>query len=236
MKRIAVVEDEIFVREELSDILRRAGYLVEEICEFQNVQGQLIQLSPDLILLDVNLPGISGFEICREIKQKSAAPVLVLTSRDQLRDELQALELGADEYLTKPCRKERLLARVANVLKRYEGRSNLLEGADFLLDRQTYTLYIHNRSVILPGNQGKLLEAFLTHGEGTVTKEELCMTLWGTVEFIDENALQVNLTRLKKTMRELGMCQKILPVRGIGYRLAAEEPMKEKKGDIDETG
>jgi len=67
-----------------------------------------------------------------------------------MKDELHALKLGADEYLTKPCRKERLLARVANVLKRYEGRANLLEGADFLLDRQTYTLYIHNQSVVLP--------------------------------------------------------------------------------------
>lgn len=140
-----------------------------------------------------------------------------------MRDELQALALGADEYLTKPCRKERLLARVANVLKRYEGRSNLLEGEEFLLDRQTYTLYIHNTSVVLPKNQGKLLETFLSHLSRTVTKEDLCMALWGTTEFIDENALQVNLTRLKKTMTGLGMKQKILPVRGVGYRLESGE-------------
>ena len=146
-----------------------------------------------------------------------------MTSRDQLRDELQALELGADEYLTKPCRKERLLARIANVLKRYEGRGNLLEGPGFLLDRHTYTMYINNRSVILPQNQGKLLETFLIRGDGTVTREELCMALWGTTEFIDENALQVNLTRLKKTMAGLGMRQRLLPVRGIGYRLVTKE-------------
>ena len=140
MKRIAVVEDEFLMREELSDILRKAEYQVDEICVFEDVAEQLLELSPDLILLDLNLPGTSGFQICREVKQKSSIPVLVLTSRDQLRDELHALDLGADEYLTKPCRKERLLARVANVMKRYEGRSNLLEGAGFLLDRQTYTL------------------------------------------------------------------------------------------------
>ncbi|MFR5421269.1 MAG: response regulator transcription factor, partial [Oscillospiraceae bacterium] len=110
------------------------------------------------------LPEVSGFQICRDIKQRSALPVLVLTSRDQLRDEVHALELGADEYLTKPYRKERLLARIGNVLKRYEGRPNLLEGADFLLDRQTYTLYIHNQSVVLPPNQGKLLETLLARG------------------------------------------------------------------------
>ena len=128
MKRIAIVEDEVFMREELSDILRKADYQVDEISEFENVAGQLLNLSPDLILLDLNLPETSGFQICREIKQKSSIPVLVLTSRSRLRDELHALDLGADEYLTKPFRKERLLARVSNVVKRYEGRSNLLEG------------------------------------------------------------------------------------------------------------
>lgn len=222
MKRIAVVEDEFLMREELSDILRKAEYQVDEICVFEDVAEQLLELSPDLILLDLNLPGTSGFQICREVKQKSSIPVLVLTSRDQLRDELHALDLGADEYLTKPCRKERLLARVSNVMKRYEGRSNLLEGAGFLLDRQTYTLYIHNNSVILPQNQGKILEVFLTHGDEIVSKEELCLAIWGTTEFIDENALQVNLTRLKKTMANLMMCQQIVPVRGNGYRLVAE--------------
>ncbi len=219
MKQITIVEDEDYMREELSDILRKAGYETEEIKDFSNITDQLLQLSPDLILLDLNLPGMSGFEICREIKRKSSTPVLVLTSRDQIQDELHALDLGADEYLTKPCRKERLLARVANVMKRYEGRSNLLEGPGFLLDRQTYTLYIDNRSVVLPKNQGKILEVFLNHGEEIVTKEELYLAVWGTSEFIDENALQVNLTRLKKTMANLMMNQKIVPVRGIGYQL-----------------
>lgn len=222
MKHIAIVEDEVFMREELSDILRKANYQIDEISRFEDVTDQLLHLSPDLVLLDLNLPGISGFQVCREIKQKSSIPVLVLTSRDQLRDELHALDLGADEYLTKPCRKERLLARVSNVMKRYEGRSNLMEGRGFLLDRLTYTLYIHNSSVVLPKNQGKILEVFLSHGDEIVSKEELCLAIWGTTEFIDENALQVNLTRLKKTMTNLMMCQQIVPVRGIGYRLIEE--------------
>ena len=221
MKRIAVVEDEGLMREELSEMLRKAGYDISEIREFVNVTDQLRKIDPDLVLLDLNLPGESGFTVCRGIKQNSAIPVLVLTSRDQLRDELQALDLGADEYLTKPCRKERLLARVANVLKRYEGRGNLLEGLGFLLDRQTYTLYIHRQSVVLPRNQGKLLETFLMRGGQPVNKEELCLALWGTTEFIDENALQVNLTRLKKTMAGLEMGQQIQAVRGIGYQLQA---------------
>lgn len=227
MKRIAVVEDETMMREELLEILKKAGYLVSEITEFTDVTEQLLEFSVDLVLLDLNLPGASGFQICREIKQKSSIPILVLTSRDQLRDELRALDLGADEYLTKPCGKERLLARISNVLKRFEGRSNLLEGNGFLLDRQTYTLYIHNHSIVLPKNQGKILEVFLTEGDAVVSKDALCRALWGTTEFIDENALQVNLTRLKKTMKELGMEQQVVPVRGIGYRWIKKEAQDE---------
>ncbi len=219
MKRIAIVEDDALMREELEAVLKKAGYETETVCNFEDAQTCLLNLSPDMILLDLNLPGVSGFQICRGIKQKTSIPVLVLTSRDQMKDELLALNLGADEYLTKPCRRERLLARISNVLKRYEGRANLLEGSGFLLDRLTYTLYIDGQSVILPKNQGKLLETFLMQEERMATKSDLCKALWGTDEFIDENALQVNLTRLKKTMAGLGMSMQIEPVRGLGHRL-----------------
>ena len=219
MKRIAIVEDDALMREELEAVLKKAGYETETVCNFEDAQTCLLNLSPDMILLDLNLPGVSGFQICRGIKQKTSIPVLVLTSRDQMKDELLALDLGADEYLTKPCRRERLLARISNVLKRYEGRENLLEGSGFLLDRLTYTLYIDGQSVILPKNQGKLLETFLMQEERMATKSDLCKALWGTDEFIDENALQVNLTRLKKTMAGLGMSMQIEPVRGVGHRL-----------------
>ena len=223
MKRIAVVEDEVYTREELCTMLEKAGYSALEVIAFEDAAEQLAALTPDLVILDLNLPEISGFQICRDLKQKTSIPVLVLTSRDQMSDELQALRLGADEYLTKPCRKERLLARITNVLKRYEGRSNLLEGQGFLLDRGTYTLYINNNSVVLPRNQGKLLEALLAGGDNLVTSKQLCRALWDTTEFIDENALQVNLTRLKKNMANLGMKQKVVAVRGLGYRLERED-------------
>ena len=219
MKRIAVVEDEVYMREELCNMLQKDGYLAEAITEFEDAARLLAALRPDLVILDLNLPEISGFQICQELKNKTAIPVLVLTFRDQVKDELQAFQLGADEYLTKPCRKDRLLARVSNILKRYEGRTNLIEGPDFLLDQQTYTLYIHNTSVVLPKNQGKLLVALLSGGDALVTTEQLCVALWGTTEYIDENALQVNLTRLKKTMSGLEMKQRIVAVRGMGYRL-----------------
>lgn len=223
MKRILIIEDEELIREELTTMLEKSGYKAEQITGFHRVTEQVLILSPDLILLDLNLPNESGFQICRHIKRKSSFPVLILTSREQLKDEIQALKLGADEYLTKPFRKERLLARIKNLLRRYEGRGNLLERDEFLLDRNTYTLYIEGNSVVLPQNQGKLLEVLLLAGSNIVTKEELCMELWGTTEFIDENALQVNMTRLRKLMRDVGMIRKIETVRGRGYRLVGED-------------
>ncbi|HAU51561.1 MAG TPA: DNA-binding response regulator, partial [Clostridiales bacterium] len=135
MKHIAVVEDEKMVAMELASMLEKEGYQVTRVKDFSRVTEEVLALAPDLLLLDINLPEKSGFQICREVKNRSAIPVVVLTSRDQLPDELHALELGADEFITKPYRKERLLARIANVLRRYEGRSNMLEGPGFLLDR-----------------------------------------------------------------------------------------------------
>jgi len=171
------------------------------------------------------LPGESGFQICRDVKAKSSCPILVLTSRDKLSDEIYSLKLGADEYLTKPFRREKLLARIENVLKRYEGRANLLERDNFLLDKNTYTLYVNGSSVVLPQNQGKLLETFLTSDKDIVSKEELSQKLWGTSEFIDENALQVNMTRLKKAMSDAKMSHKIETVRGLGYKLVKGEDL-----------
>lgn len=221
-KRIAIVEDEPMIRRELETMLQAADYVVECIQDFHGVSDQLLCLSPDLVLLDINLPGENGFQICRTLKKKSTIPVLVLTSRDQLQDELQALDLGADEYLTKPFRKERLLARISNVLKRYEGRKNLLEGEQFLLDRHTYTLYFNGQSVVLPGNQGKLLESFLLAETPYLSKKELSQSLWGTMEYIDENALHVNITRLKKRLKDLGIPQHIQYVQGKGYALVKD--------------
>lgn len=219
MKHILVIEDEPLIRDEIVILLEKAGYQVGKITDFKETTKQVQRYETDLIILDLNLPGETGFQICKNLKTKSSIPILVLTSREQLKDEIYALKLGADEYLTKPFRKERLLARIENLLKRYEGRNNLLEKDIFLLDRNTYTLYIDGNSILLPQNQGKLLEALLTTDDNVVTKEDLSMKLWNTTEFIDENALQVNITRLKKVMKEVGIAFQVKSVRGIGYKL-----------------
>lgn len=220
MKKVVIVEDEPYLREELASIFAKESYAVSCVTEFRDVSAQIMDIAPDLVVLDINLPGENGFQVCRELKKSATFPVLVLTSRDQMKDELTALELGADEYLNKPCSKVRLLARASNLLKRYEGRGQLIEGYGMLFDRETYTFYAGGSSGILPRNQGRLLEQLLIHRGEVLTKEQLCQAVWGTSEFIDENALQVNLTRLKQALKKFGIEMTIEAVRGKGYRIA----------------
>lgn len=218
---IVVVEDDVYMREELIDVLKKAGYDAVPLLNFENAVSQIMALSPDLILLDINLPFHSGFEVCKEIKAKRLGTVLILTARDKLQDELHALGLGADDYLTKPCNTERLLARIKNLLRRKEEQmqQGLLNGGGFLLDPNTFTLYAGKKSYVLPQNEGKILLTLLKSSPNLVSKSDLFHVLWGTAEFIDENALQVNFTRLRKTLREVGLGDRIETVRGQGYRL-----------------
>ncbi|MDE6566686.1 MAG: response regulator transcription factor [Lachnospiraceae bacterium] len=219
MKKIVIVEDDAFMREELTDIFQKAGYPVHCITRFSQTVADILAEDAGLILLDLNLPGMNGFDICRQVKQQSSIPILVLTSQDQLRDELHALQLGADEYLTKPCHASRLLARVENLLKRFAGRENLLDGNGFLLDHQTYALYADDQSLVLSENEGRILEELMLHRGEVVTKKTLFQALWGTTEYVDENALQVNMTRLRHTLKKVGLDQRVETIRGVGYCL-----------------
>ncbi|KJF25481.1 chemotaxis protein CheY [Clostridium aceticum] len=217
--KITIVEDDSLMREELADILKKAGYEVMEITDFNNIVTQIAALAPDLVLLDINLPEQSGFEICKSLKSKGIGQVLILTSRDKLQDELHGLNLGADDYLTKPCNRDRLLARIQNLLRRFEGQLGLVDGGSFLLDPNTFTLYKGSQSLLLSANEGKILLALVQNRPKSVSKSRLSEVLWGTDQYIDENALQVNLTRLRKTLRQLNLENQIETIRGQGYRL-----------------
>lgn len=221
MKKIIVVEDELFMRKELVSILENEGYETFYISNFNNVSSQIIDQKPDLILLDLNLPKVSGFEICKEVRLKSKIPILVLTGREQLKDELHALNLGADEYLNKPCHKDRLIARIANLLRRVNNRDCFVEFKEISLDIQTYTMYVDSISTVLPENQGKIMELLLRNSGEIVTKDMLFEKLWGTSEYVDENILQVNMTRLKKKIKELGINYRVITKRGEGYYIQA---------------
>lgn len=219
MERIMVVEDDRYMREELTMILKEAGYEVCFITEFDAAVSIILEQKPDLILLDLNLPGTSGFEICKQLREKSNVLVLVLTGRNNTKDELHVLNLGADEYLEKPCRKEQLLVRIKNLLKRNTDQKYILEIGEIQFDIRTYTLYFNEQFVKLGENQGKIFEVLLNNHPKFVSGEKLMMKLWGTIDYIDENALQVNLTRLRKTFEKENVPCFICTKRKEGYYL-----------------
>jgi DNA-binding response OmpR family regulator len=224
MVNIVIVEDDVFLREELQNILQKEGYSVQSISSFDTPVEDIIASDPALILLDLNLPNLSGFQICRKLKAKGIGPILVLTARDQLRDELHSLELGADDFLTKPCHPQRLVARVQKLLQLYANMPSLLKIGDFQLDEKLNILYVGSNSVQLSDNEGVILKLLVKNSPLVVSKEMLFYELWGGSEYVDENILQVNITRLRKTLEKVGLANRIKTVRGIGYQLIGSEP------------
>lgn len=222
MTRIVIVEDDVFLREELQSLLQKEGYSVKAVSSFLSPESEIARLEPSLVLLDLNLPGTSGYAICRSLKAQGIGPILVLTSRTQLNDELRALDLGADDYLTKPCHPSRLLARIEKLLNLYKNMRSLLDGGGFQLDENTFEVISGSLSLTLPENEGKILREIIFRSPEVVTKIALFHILWGTSEFVDENILQVNITRLRKNLSKLGLEDCIETVRGKGYRLRQE--------------
>ena len=219
MVKIVIVEDDIFLREELQNILEKEGYSVEIISSFDTPLEDIMSASPALILLDLNLPNLSGFQLCRALKARGIGPILVLTSRNQLRDELHALQLGADDFLTKPCHPKRLIARIQKLQHLYAHMHVLLDAGDFQLDDKANVLYVGNHSISLSDNEGMIMKLLVKAAPSVVKKEELFHQLWGSSEYVDENILQVNMTRLRKTLHEVGLSNRIKTIRGVGYQL-----------------
>lgn len=221
-KKIFIIEDDRIIVDELKKIFYSHGLDVIAIDEFTN-DPELIKIpKADLIILDINLPGASGYEILSYIKEKLTIPVLVLTSRDKLDDELLSFDLGADEFLTKPVMSHRLLARANKLLNIYEKFSDEERIKDLVLETTTNKLTYKNTFIILSQTESDLLKALIIAYPKTLTKDELLESGWNTI-YIDENILQVNINRLRKKLKTIGIDNFIITVRGLGYRLDAEK-------------
>lgn len=223
MPGIVIVEDDVYLRSELIHTFQKAGYEASGPSEFERIEEELALLKPELLILDVNLPGKTGYELCKSLKVRSSFPILILTARDTLSDELTALGLGADDFLTKPCHPDRLLARVERLLQTYGKLRSILQVGPLSLDTDTYKLLYADRVLILSETEGKIMELLMERYPGTVDKRALFHRVWGTEEFVDENILQVNMSRLRKNLSDVGMDGIIRNIRGKGYVLEVEE-------------
>jgi len=224
LSRIIVIEDDLYLREELVTTFVKKGYSVSSILSFDAPEAEILKSNPDLAVLDLNLPGKSGFELCKWLKARTSFPILILTARDTLSDELYALGLGADDFLTKPCHPDRLIARVERLLQTYGKVRNLVQAGDLILDLDTYKVIWKNAHVVLSDTEGKILQVLLEHYPSVVAKQDLSLVLWGGDEYVDENILQVNMTRLRKSLDAIGLRDRIKTVRGQGYRLEVSKP------------
>ena len=222
MKKILIIEDDRNLLNELRDFLENKGYEVASVDNFLKASESALEMRPDLMILDINLPGISGFDICREIKEKSNIPVLMLTSRVGIEDEIKGLEIGADEYLAKPVDTRRLILRMEKLLDLFDHFQDIISVGDLSLELSTCKLTYKEAYLILPQTEADIIKKLMESYPEIVTKDDLLKAVWSTI-YIDENILQVNITRLRKKLKNLGPYN-IYNKRGQGYGL----------GEIDE--
>ena len=223
MSKIVIVEDDCYLREELEHTFLKEGYETAGISSFEEPEKEILRQEPDLIVLDVNLPGKSGFELCKWLKSRVSGPILILTARDALTDELYALGLGADDFLTKPCHPKRLAARAERLLKTYRKVKNLVRAGDVMMDADTCRVIWGKKSMALPETEGKILRLLMERYPAVVGKQEIVEALWGNGAYVDENILQVNMTRLRKNLDGIGLKRMVKTVRGSGYCLEVTE-------------
>ena len=217
--KILIIEDAETLRNELAAFLRNYGYEVEAPDDFQNVMKYASQEDIHLILLDINLPVFDGYYICREIRKTSQVPIIIVTSRDTEIDELMSMNLGADDFVTKPYNTQILLARIENILRRTYAKqeSAVLSFKDLQLHLANGTISYRGKQEELTKNELKILHCLMKNKDKIVSREQLMEDLWSSDLFVDDNTLSVNITRLRKKLEAIGMDNPIETRRGMGY-------------------
>ena len=217
--KIFIVEDEAAIREELIQMLQKYGYECESSDDFQNIGEKALSSKADLILLDINLPYQDGFQVCRYIRQKSNVPIIILTSRNTDFDELMSLNIGADDFVSKPYNGQVLLARIQKILARtYEVQSNtLLPHKGLTLNLLRATISHNGNEKELTKNELGILRLLMLNKGNIIPRDAIIDELWQSEEFIDENTLNVNVVRLRKKLAEIGLPDYLETKRGMGY-------------------
>lgn len=221
--RILIIEDEKIICRELKVLLENARYEVSILEDFKNIIPEIERKNPDLILLDVNLPYSSGFDVCVQIRERMNTPIIFLTGRADCMDELMGMLKGGDDYITKPYQAPILLARIAAVLKRTVGATKK-EAMQFTqrgvrLDISRYTLAYMDEDVELTKNEMKIMYQLFLHPGEYVSRVDLIEYLWENQIFIDDNTLSVHMTRIREKLKSIHVKDFIETKRGIGYRI-----------------
>ncbi|NQJ22701.1 response regulator transcription factor [Streptococcus suis] len=222
MQRILLVEDDRIISQLVAKNLTNWGYQVQEVQDFQMVLEQMEEFQPHLILLDIGLPFFNGYYWCQEIRKTSRVPIMFLSSHDQPMDIVMAINMGADDYVTKPFEMTVLLAKIQGLLRRtydFVGEQSVLWFEEISLDLKTMQVSYKQDVEELTRNEFQILRVLFEHGKEVVSREELMRELWNSDIFVDDNTLSVNIARLRKKLAELGLPDLIMTKKGVGYGL-----------------
>ncbi|HFI0150168.1 TPA: response regulator transcription factor [Streptococcus suis] len=222
MQKILLVEDDKTISQLVAKNLINWGYQVQEVKDFQTVLDQISYFQPHLILLDIGLPFFNGYYWCQEIRKTSRVPIMFLSSHDQPMDIVMAINMGADDYVTKPFEMTVLLAKIQGLLRRtydFVGKQSLLWFEEASLDLKTMQVSYGQAVEELTRNEFQILRVLFEHGKEVVSREELMRELWNSDIFVDDNTLSVNIARLRKKLAELALPDLIATKKGVGYGL-----------------
>lgn len=222
MYKIIIVEDDKEIREELAILLKNGGYDVFCITDFENVEKQVLEKECHLILLDVNLPVRSGYEICSKIRVKSKVPIIFVTSRNNSMDELNGIMLGGDDYIEKPYNVPILLARIKNLLSRTyseENKESKIEYKGIVLNVLKSTVSYNGKEIELTKTEIKTLYYLFKNTDMIISRADIINYLWDNEVYADDNSLSVIITRIREKLKDIGVENLIETKRGQGYKI-----------------
>lgn len=219
MSKIYIVEDDRSIREELAELLRNSGYEAEYLTDFSDSKTQILAAHPDLILMDINIPNLNGEQLLKEIRKETDTPVIMVTSRTSETDEVLSMSYGADDYITKPYNPTILLLRISAVLKRSAGTSAVQTYNGLRVNDAKGSLTDGEKEMTLTKNEMIIFRFMLDRKGEIVTRDELMTALWDNDEFVNDNALTVNISRLRGKLAELGCDEAIETRKKQGYIL-----------------
>lgn len=219
MKRILIVEDDKSICLELKELLSNAGYEAETLEDFKNATDYILNNIPDLILLDINIPYLNGEALLQNIRKKSNVPVIMVTSKNTEVDEVISITYGADDYITKPYNPTILLLRINAIFKRVNNDNKIFKYKELEINLQKGIIKKGQEEIILTKNEMIILNSLITHQNTIVSRDELMTDLWNNEEYINDNALTVNISRLRSKLEELGYQDMIETRKGLGYIL-----------------
>jgi DNA-binding response OmpR family regulator len=218
--KILVVDDDQHIRELVAVFLRRAGFEVHEAADGVEALSTLESLKVDMAILDIMMPNLDGWELCRELRRHYDLPLLMLTAKGETAQKVRGFELGTDDYLVKPFEPPELVARVKAVLKRYRiATSQRVQIGSVLLDRKTFEVFAGDERLTLPLKEFELLFTLASYPNRTFTRDQLIEQVWGYDYEGDERTVDVHIKRLRERFPEEQQAFRIRTIRGLGYRL-----------------